>query len=384
MTNELTFSSLPSPESLSDAASMQHICEAVRFPADVTAALAEGAGRIAADLALANSAQRYLSELFAGGSSRPAEEVNEELLNSGPDGAMLAAVVYAGAIPQLWARYRQRGIPAEVLIDTVQDLPLWMETHRKRHGRWGLSELGWLYSHLSGELYRLGRLQFHLIPNPFAVKVFQHRESGETVMLADAGIRFRADGQVDGTNGVSDPEGGWTSAYAFDGRRHEGNPISRLGAASRTPLGLDAAEWNLVLQQDDTVLNVHIPEGGRMTPEACRDSYVRAARFFAGHYPERPFGAFVCESWLLAPQFRSLLPEDANIVRFQRDYHLVPVLANEGQTLERVFGFGTKPADLPGLQPQSSLQRAVYDHLAHGGHIHNAGGILLKREVATD
>ncbi|MBB6670229.1 acyltransferase domain-containing protein [Cohnella nanjingensis] len=379
----LSLSSLNAANDFPDPASMQRICEAVRFPEDVANALREEAERIAQDPELAETAGRYLRELFAGG-GRPADDVNQELLDLGADGEMLAAAVYAGAIPQLWDRYRQRNIPAEVLVDTVQDIVIWMETHRKRHGRWGLSELGWLYLHMSGELFRLGRLQFHFIPNPFEVKVFRHRETGEVAVLSDAGIRYRADGQVDGTNGVSDPEGGWTSAYDFDGRHYQGNPISRLSATSRSPVQLAAGEWELVLQKGDIVLNVHIPEGGRMSPETCRDSYARASRFAAEYYPEQPFGAFVCESWLLAPQFQALLPADANIVRFQRDYHLIPVLANEGQTLERVFGFGTKLDGLPGLLPQSSLQRAVYDHLTRGGQIHNSGGILLKGEAIVD
>ena len=44
------------------------------------------------------------------------------------------------------------------------DFPLCWKT-RCKHGRWGLSELqgtGWLYSHLRGRLYQLGRLQFRL------------------------------------------------------------------------------------------------------------------------------------------------------------------------------------------------------------------------------
>ncbi|NBD25328.1 acyltransferase domain-containing protein [Paenibacillus glycinis] len=355
---------------------MARICAAVRFPAEVTGALSEAAERIGSDAESAGAARRFRHALFLERGQAP-ETANRELLAFGADGAALAAVVYAGAIPLLGASYRRLGLPAGVLVDTVQDVALWMEVHRKRHGRWGLSELDWLHQHLSGELFRLGRLQFHYIANPLEAKAFRHGKTGEVAVLSEAGIRYRADGQLDGTCGVHDPEGAWESAYSFDGRHHEGHPISEAGAAGRLPIRLDADEWELALEKGDPVLNVHVPEGDRLSPEACRDSYANALRFTAAHYPDKPFRAFVCQSWLLAPQFRELLPASSNIVRFQRDYRLLPNSSDESQTLERVFGYGTRLAVVPAAQAHTSLQRIVRDHLAGGGRIHNGGGFRL-------
>ncbi|MFC4811949.1 acyltransferase domain-containing protein [Paenibacillus sp. GCM10023250] len=355
---------------------MAAICEAARLPADIADALRDAAEAVRAGDELAVAAGRFRRALFED-AVRPPDEVNRELLAFGADGALLAAVVYAGAIPLLAARYAARGWPHEVLVDTVHDLVIWMRVHRGRHGRWGLSELGWLHQHMRGELFRLGRLQFHFVASPFPVKAFRRRATGDVAVLSEGGVRYRSDGQLDGTCGIFDAEGGWVSAYAFDGARHEGHSISALGAADRRTVRLDADEWELALEKGDPVLNVHVPEGERLSPEACRDSYARAAAFAAAHFPDHPYRAFVCDSWLLAPAFRTLLPESSNIAGFQRDYHLVPVLSNESQTLERVFGFGTTLADLPNAKTETSLQRIVRGHLAAGGRMHNAGGIRL-------
>ncbi|QHW34735.1 hypothetical protein GZH47_30685 [Paenibacillus rhizovicinus] len=378
MNDTMTTALLSSGDFL-QAGSMQRICEAVHFPQEVTQALLIETARIAADTERAAAARGSLQALFVD-QDRPSGEVNKELLNY-DDGAILAAVVYAGAIPQLWARYEQRGISAQVLIDTVQDIVIWMETHRKRHGQWGLSELGWLHSHMTGGLYKIGRLQFQPMANPYAARVFRHRLTGEHVALAEAGTTFLADGRLAGASDDSagSEDGEWISAYTFDGQQYAGHPISDMGIASRETVQLPADTWELALQQGDNVLNVHIPEGSRMTHDACRESYADAARLFADCFPDQPFNAFVCSSWLLSPEFREWLPVHSNIRQFQSDYHLLPLISDETQTLERVFGFGTKLADLPDLKPETSLQRVIYDRLTAGESVHNGCGFILKK-----
>lgn len=381
MNETMTIALLP-PGEFANPDVMKRICEAVRFPSEITQALVEETERLAGNLGRADTAVRLHRELFMDG-GRPSGEANQELLDAGAEGAMLAAVVYVGGIPQLWERYLARGIAAEILIDTVQDIVIWMETHRKRHGSWGLSELGWLHSHLTGELFRIGRLQFQPMGNTFADHIFRHRSSGEIMALAEGGRRYSADGQLaDESETSAHADGSWMSSYAFDGRRYEGNPITSLGLAEITAVQLSADEWEPALKLGDDVLNVHIPEGGRMSHGACRDSYAQAARFFADCFPEKAFGAFVCQSWLLSPQFRDLLPEHSNILQFQRDYRLLPNVSDETQILERVFGFGMKLADLPDAKTTTSLQRIVYDRLAAGGRLQNGSGFILLDEAA--
>ncbi|QHT61467.1 hypothetical protein GXP70_16855 [Paenibacillus lycopersici] len=365
-------------------ACMRQICEAVQYPDAITLALLAETERLASDPERADAARRFHRELFDE-HKRLSGDSNRELLACA-DGAMLAAVVYAGAIPQLWERYyAKRGIAAQILIDTVQDLAIWMETHRKRHGQWGLSELGWLHIHMTGGLFRTGRLQFQPIAFPYSARVFRNRLTGEHVVLSDEGVRFHADGQLAGDADSAGMQGGeWTSAFAFDGRHFVGHPISRLGAASRETVRLPADTWNLTLQKGDDVLNVHIPEGGRMSHDACLASYASAARFFGECFPEQPFRAYVCSSWLLSPEFRDWLPEQSNIRQFQSDYHLLPLISDETQILERVFDFGTQLADLPKLAAETSLQRVVYDHLTAGDRMHNGCGFILMEESGAE
>lgn len=112
-------------------------------------------------------------------------------------------------------------------------------------------------------------------------------------------------------------------------------------------------------------LNLHVPESGPLIPAACDASFARAAHFFRRCFPDEPYRRVVCESWLLDPQLGEYLPEDANIMRFQRRFQLLA-----GGTDANVdvlsFVFHAPHARLEALRPRTTLERAVQAHLAAG------------------
>lgn len=69
-------------------------------------------------------------------------------------------IMYLYFCENLRNTYKQRQIPDEILYDTLSDLLIWAEVYYDVNGKIGLSEPSWLRRHLSGKLYKLGRLQF--------------------------------------------------------------------------------------------------------------------------------------------------------------------------------------------------------------------------------
>lgn len=115
-------------------------------------------------------------------------------------------------------------------------------------------------------------------------------------------------------------------------------------------------------------LGVHIGSE-RLDPATCDESFALAGEFFARHFPEEPVGLFSCESWLMDPQLAEYLPEDSNIVRFQRRFHLLPRgsgLVSDQMIREYVFGASRVPLDE--LPQETTLQRAYVEHLRSGRH----------------
>lgn len=53
----------------------------------------------------------------------------------------------------------------QIFWDTFYDLTLWCEDYVKKHGTYGFVQYDWIWRHLDGSLFRLGRLQFEVLEN---------------------------------------------------------------------------------------------------------------------------------------------------------------------------------------------------------------------------
>lgn len=87
-----------------------------------------------------------------------------------------------------------RGIPRSVTVATLKDVNIWIANHRQLYGQPGVMEFGWLLLHYTGDLFRLGRLQFriektaHGVPGEYAIET--HIPQGEPLREADCLASF--------------------------------------------------------------------------------------------------------------------------------------------------------------------------------------------------
>jgi hypothetical protein len=284
------------------------------------------------------------------------------------------AYAYLAGAADFAARCGQRGISPEVIVATLADFERWIREHRKRTGRWGLSNLRWLANHFSGNLFQLGRLQFQFGTFRTPYHAWRQRGSGRVRLLAEAGVRFSADGLAAG----SADELPLGAPYQVAGGVVSGLPVDPRGYALPRPEPLPLAEWDCILSPGDLVLNLHIPAGSSLATDLCGESFRRAGAFYAAHFPEYRYRAYVCGSWLLDPQFERVLQPGSNIVGFLKEVYLFPLPgATARQTFERVFG--TAAVDPLTAPRDTSLRRALLEHLEQGG-VWRAGGCLLLPE----
>lgn len=208
--------------------------------------------------------------------------------------------------------HRDRGISDEISRRTVADLGRQMTHEWRRHARSGLTiNTTWLTNHFQGRLYQLGRLQFEMAA------------------------------------------------------------LGRTTSAEISAAGFDAAPGS------PTML-VHIPDYcGPMDPVSCAESMERARGFLAQHFPQHRPVTLTCYSWLLDPQLGDYLPADSNIMSFQRLFTIsqrpTRPTADDAVTFEAVFG----TRDVEGrdrLPRDTSLQRALIDHLDRGGRWYGGAG----------
>lgn len=232
------------------------------------------------------------------------------------------AHVFLAMLPHTRGWHRGHGIPDDVSWASLADLGRHMAIHRRAYGASGVDAAWWLSLCLRGEAFDLGRLQFNY---------FELGHSDDTPWWYP-----------------------WQEAAA-------------LGEGFR---------------RGDACIGVHIPESGPMSPEACDESFERAAEFFASYFPV-PDGVrrlATCWSWLLDDQLAEWLPAGSNIMRFQHRFELVPgSMGSDSSALSFVFRRplpteGVTEAFLDSLPAGTTLERAVVSHLRAGGEWRSRSG----------
>lgn len=299
------------------------------------------------------------------------------------------------AVRQLRAVHQQRGIPDAITCESYGPLPM----SARRFAEWHNGQIGledWVARYwfgqvvASGNLYRLGRMEYILEPFDGDIRVYRHNQSGQVQALAEAGARFTTDGyrpyHFDEATyayyGWSKEEAsdGWTATLSEDDTHIIGTPISPYGYALPTPQRLAKDEWTLILRNGDTVLDMHIPNFMPLHLDLLQTSLQRALDFFPRYHPERPFKAFVCSSWIFNTQWVDFLPATSNLLAFQQQGYLFPLSSNGAGGL--YFIFGNRLVDLASAPQDTALRRTVITHLRAGGKLRNGGFFLLPDAVA--
>jgi hypothetical protein len=281
------------------------------------------------------------------------------------------------AVPRIRAVHEGLGIPDPVSRDTCHHYLEPVRMYRERYdGHFGVlpRTLYWWRNHVQGDLYRLGRLEYMLKPFNGGLQAYRYMETREVVALAADGKWFDPDGFAT----HPDSEKAWETRFEEKAGSVVGFPIAPHGQAVDREVELPLCEWELALSSGDLILEVHIPAGGKMTPERCRESMRQALDFFPRHFPDKPFAGFACYSWILNPQLAEIYRPDANMVLWQRELYLFPVPSGNRSGL--YFVFGEDDVDPETAPRDTSMRRALLDHLASGGGLISGGMFLLTED----
>jgi len=137
------------------------------------------------------------------------------------------------------------------------------------------------------------------------------------------------------------------------------------------------------LNEGDNVIAVHIPDnGGPLTDEARSEAYALSEKFFAKYFPEYEYKFYTCHSWLLDETLKNFLKPTSNIVKFMDEFIIKKSSVGKPHesydALTYLFIRGTTVDDVKSLKPETSLQKAVVDHIKNGGKLYSAFGIKAR------
>jgi hypothetical protein len=187
---------------------------------------------------------------------------------------------------------------------------------------------------------------------------------------------LRADGYAEGAGGSPLIESErWFAVFEETPAGWRGNRIAPQGYTLREEVFLLRSQWEPVLRHGDTILDLHIPRGEKMTVESCRESFTRSFAFFAEFMPDRPFKGVYCHTWFFTPQLQQILGPDSNIVKFQREFYLYPHPG--GPAFLWNFVFGEKYPDQATAPRDTSLRKAVLEWMETGKELFDLPGVML-------
>ena len=294
-----------------------------------------------------------------------------------------AREAYAFLFTQICAQEGRKALRARGIPETYdRDIPERMTRKQlKKYAETGdisFDDFQWDMNFYCCQIFFLNR--FYFIPYRWGdtPTAWRNRETGEVTALWRAGDRIRRDGQLDGVNGVTDPEA-FTTVYEETETEVRGNRVLPEGLISPEIAVLDKRTWYKALGEDNYLLALHIPGGEGYTPERVRQSCEEAMAFFGKYYPEYDYKGIWSESWLFDPGLREILSPDRNIVRVQKQFYCYPT--EEGDRMIRLEVLGDENADHRKLTPKNGLERGMFAVWDRGGRFHTTGMFLLREEI---
>lgn len=140
-------------------------------------------------------------------------------------------------------------------------------------------------------------------------------------------------------------------------------------------------ELEYQIDDEEKVISIHIPSDADLSDDLVDASYAEQKQFFAENFPETAGWPGMCESWLLSPALKELLPSDSRILAFAARFEITQTNPDATDYLEWVYKLASgqqKSAELENLREDTSLQRRMKDFLRAGGKVGIAWGIWKK------
>lgn len=280
-------------------------------------------------------------------------------------------------MPDSVAHLRARNVPEDIIAATMQEYDFCVDKLLQNAGRpaFDRGRLNWVIRVAKNEMIRIGRFKYDLPAKRVSgIKAYKNA-NGEICVLAD-GVDVHRSGKVLGSAGCEDTAGSFRAEIEETQDKVIGYPIVD-GLITDKKCELEKSEWSLCLSDDDNVVFVHIPPRESFDVGAMEASYARAREILAKHYPDRPYSAFFCRSWLMSRDLRKVLKPTSNILAFQNKYIHYPCLCNGTQVFHNVFPKTGVPENYNDLPEETSLQRNVKSLYLSGEYILNDNGFFF-------
>ncbi|MEG0128176.1 MAG: acyltransferase domain-containing protein [Clostridium sp.] len=349
------------------------LCSEIGFNNEDTSSLLETYQYITLSQSALNIFKTYVTLYFNEDKNGLSGYFNiSDLIKTNPDHLFLLVALYRAC--EIKSLYEDKGIDKDIYIDTMKDITVWANNHRLKYGVLGLSELHWLYYHLTLQLFRIGRLQFMRVEFNGDVKLFKQLATGFPLIMSYGDIKYDFLGNK--TLDRSD----FVSSYIESDVTITANPV-REGKCLRDPLTINKCDYSLEIQNGTPLLDIHIPQGEPLNIKDSIDSMKKAVIFFYKHFNSWAVKGFTCKSWLLNPNYKYILSQESNIRKFASMFYHYPVISTDDQMYIRVFNGETSLESIKSSKSLSSLQVSIINGIEEGLDFSDSGIIFPSYDM---
>ena len=295
----------------------------------------------------------------------------------GRNAGLFYTLVVLSIVPEAVKNYRAQNTP-EAVIRATLNLQNALVSSAKSNGNPGSNPavIYWWRLYAQGRLFTLGRFQYKIAELFQFGAMLRNRKDHRKLLLAEANFKFNADGFA--VQQGLESEGDQVTAFAETPDAFSGYAVHPAGYILPGLKNYPKTEWEAVLRQGDPLIDMHIPGGGGMTPQAAYDSFAFAFRFFREHFQGRYVPAIISRSWIFNTQFEEMLPE-SNLAALMRKCYLFPCVSTGKDGFFFLFGRDyANPADAP---HDTSYRRAMLSVLERGDRLRLGGMLFLEEEL---
>ena len=231
-----------------------------------------------------------------------------------------------------------------------------------------------LLHYINTATWRIGRFDFVIQQADDTIPEIYRKEDSVIAFCADGvPLDKNSDRAFDAETAVR------FARFKTDGRYVSGIPVDlHSGLAGQDEVTIDLADgYEKVAGPGDWTLFFHIPGGGGMKPELCRQSFAEAKEFFKEYAPDKNFRLIWSASWIFNPAWRELLP-GSNMARLIDRGRLFPAFSTNNPGMYFVFGRNDGNAD--DFKPKNSVERAVLQCYCEN-RLRRTGWFILADEL---
>ncbi len=137
---------------------------------------------------------------------------------------------------------------------------------------------------------------------------------------------------------------------------------------------LGELEYEMFKLDEKPAISIHIPRNANLSDTALDLTFSYAKEFFSKYFPKYSNVPYFCESWLMSPNLKYVLPETSKILGFQKRFELKEFVEDGiGYKFFIFHNLDLKPEE---FTENTSLERNIKKYVLSGGKIGHAISVL--------